>query len=146
MDRNGWCTGFDTAIFIAVARSTRHRKKRFRQAASLTVAPNTAFAITLIHDFAVTGTLTVNLLGSAVIGILAGLFESTAVSQQLKLFLMVGILGGFTTFSAFSLENMQLLKSGQARLAVIYILTSNVIGITLALGGFFSARWALRFF
>ena len=92
------------------------------------------------------GTLTVNLLGSAVIGILAGLFESTAVSQQLKLFLMVGILGGFTTFSSFSLENMQLFKSGHARLAVIYILTSNVIGITLALGGFFSARWALRFF
>lgn len=92
------------------------------------------------------GTLIVNLLGAMMIGILAGIFESIAVSQQLKLFLVVGILGGFTTFSAFSLENVQLIKSGHTRLAVIYILVSNVIGITLALGGFCSARWAMRGF
>jgi fluoride exporter len=86
------------------------------------------------------GTLAVNLIGSALIGFLAGWFLSTPVSQNLRLFLMVGILGGFTTFSSFSLENLNLIRDGYARTALAYILTSNVLGIGLAFGGFMLAR------
>ncbi len=88
------------------------------------------------------GTLAVNLIGSAVIGFLAGWFLSAPapVSQNLRLFLIVGILGGFTTFSSFSLENLNLIREGHIRTALVYILTSNVLGIGLAFGGFLLAR------
>jgi CrcB protein len=86
------------------------------------------------------GTLAVNLLGSIVIGFLGGWFLSAPVSQNLRLFLMIGILGGFTTFSSFSLENLNLLREGHARIALLYILASNVFGIGLAFAGFFLAR------
>lgn len=93
------------------------------------------------------GTLAVNLLGSAVIGFLGGCFgpaSTGAGPAQLKLFLMVGILGGFTTFSSFSLENLYLLRSGEGRLVAIYVLASNVFGIASAFGGFTLARTFTR--
>ncbi len=55
------------------------------------------------------GTLTVNILGSFVIGLLAGM---EGLSGQARLFLMVGFCGGFTTFSAFSLQTLDLLRDG----------------------------------
>ena len=91
------------------------------------------------------GTLGVNLLGSLVIGFLGGWFMASQPSTgHLRLFLMVGVLGGFTTFSSFSLENMNLLRDGHGRLAVAYILTSNVLGIGLAFAGFFLAKALIR--
>jgi fluoride exporter len=93
------------------------------------------------------GTLAVNLAGSAVIGFLGGLFapgSPAAAQANLRLFLMVGVLGGFTTFSSFSLENLTLLRSGEARLAVIYVLASNLFGIGLAFGGYALARAFIR--
>jgi fluoride exporter len=92
------------------------------------------------------GTLAVNLMGSAVVGFLGGVFESVPVSPQLKVFLVVGVLGGFTTFSAFSLGNLTLIRSGQGRTAILYILTSNALGIGLAFGGYFLARFVIRSF
>ncbi|MEO6096085.1 MAG: CrcB family protein, partial [Fibrobacteria bacterium] len=61
-------------------------------------------------------------------------------SPNLKLFLMVGILGGFTTFSSFSLDNLNLIRDGQIRATVIYVLMSNVGGISLAFGGYLLGR------
>ncbi|WP_298726743.1 fluoride efflux transporter CrcB [uncultured Ferrovibrio sp.] len=55
------------------------------------------------------GTLTVNVLGSLIIGILAGL---QGVTDSARLFLMVGICGGFTTFSSFSLQTLGLIREG----------------------------------
>lgn len=86
------------------------------------------------------GTLTVNLIGSALIGFLAGWFFTASPSPNLKLFLMVGILGGFTTFSSFSLDNLNLIRDGQIRATVIYVLMSNVGGISLAFGGYLLGR------
>jgi CrcB protein len=57
------------------------------------------------------GTLAINLLGSVAIGIFAGL--GTGLSPSLRLLLMTGICGGFTTFSAFSLQNVELIEHGQ---------------------------------
>ena len=93
------------------------------------------------------GTLAVNLIGSAVIGFLGGCFgpaSPAAGPAQLRLFLMVGILGGFTTFSSFSLENLYLFRSGEGRLAAAYLLASNVLGVGLAFAGFALAKAVTR--
>lgn len=87
------------------------------------------------------GTLVVNLSGSFAIGFLWGLAERFPFSVNTKAFIFVGILGGFTTFSTFSLENLNLLRDGETKLALINILCSNVLGIGLAFLGFGLARY-----
>ncbi|OGF45449.1 MAG: hypothetical protein A2452_08790 [Candidatus Firestonebacteria bacterium RIFOXYC2_FULL_39_67] len=85
-------------------------------------------------------TLIVNLFGSLIIGFLWGMFERFEFSPILRVFLFVGILGGFTTFSSFSLENLNLLRDGEVKTAVLYILITNIAGVGLAFGGYFAAR------
>lgn len=79
------------------------------------------------------GTLTVNIIGSLLMGIL---IESLALKfdalQQWRLFLATGVLGGFTTFSAFSLEAALLYERGQLAASLLYVLIS-VIGSIVAL-------------
>lgn len=86
------------------------------------------------------GTLAVNLVGSFLIGVLWALFESATMSPTLRVFLFVGILGGFTTFSTYSLETISLLRDGDVRTALFNILLNNVGGILLAFAGFVSTR------
>jgi CrcB protein len=72
------------------------------------------------------GTLAVNLLGCAVIGFLSGLAEARAAfTPEVRLFLFVGVLGGFTTFSSFALETFALARDGQD-LAVLVNIGSQV--------------------
>ena len=85
------------------------------------------------------GTLVVNLVGSFVIGLLWGLFENQSPTQ-LRTFLFVGILGGFTTFSAYSIETLNLFRDGHTKLAILNILLNNVLGIFLALSGLVLAK------
>ncbi len=92
------------------------------------------------------GTLGVNLIGSFVIGLLWGLFEDVAVAANVRAFLLIGMLGAFTTFSTFALENVHLLRDGEVKLAVINVLLSNLLGITLAFGGYVAARFFLEIF
>ncbi len=89
------------------------------------------------------GTLVVNLGGSLCIGFLAGLAEAKLLSPVLTLFLMAGLLGGFTTFSTFSLENVYLVKMGQMRYAILNVLISNGFGIALAFAGYSIAAASL---
>jgi CrcB protein len=82
-------------------------------------------------------TLTVNILGSFIIGLVfAWSIKTEPLSLNWKLFLATGICGGFTTFSAFSLENMGLLQSGKIGLAALYIALSIVLGITACFLGY----------
>jgi CrcB protein len=75
------------------------------------------------------GTLAVNVLGCLVIGFLAGLAETRAAfTPETRLFLFVGILGGFTTFSSFALETLSLARDTQHVAALINI------GLQLTLG------------
>ena len=90
------------------------------------------------------GTLSVNLIGSLIIGFIAGWFLSAPFSNTLRIFLMVGVLGGFTTFSSFALENLNLLRAGNVKAALVYMLASNVIGIGLAWAGFAVSRLFAR--
>lgn len=87
------------------------------------------------------GTFTVNILGCLVIGALAGLADQCELfSPDWKLFLFTGLLGGFTTFSAFGLETMMLLRNGDMMTALLYVLLSVIIGIALMYGSFMIFR------
>ena len=66
------------------------------------------------------GTLIVNVLGCLLIGIVGGYTEHTANSPHVRLFLMAGFLGGFTTFSAFGYETLALMRGDALGLALIY--------------------------
>ena len=82
-------------------------------------------------------TLAVNIIGSLMIGLVLGMsFKSEYFLTNWKLFLATGICGGFTTFSAFSAENMELLQQGRYSLAIIYIVLSVILGIAAAALGF----------
>lgn len=81
------------------------------------------------------GTLIVNVLGSFLVGVLAGYFAyRTGLSQHVRLFLTTGILGGFTTFSAFSLDTALLVERHSYWLAAGYVAGS--VGVSL-IGLFF---------
>ena len=84
------------------------------------------------------GTLTVNVVGSLVMGVLVGWLAfkaGHAWGQPLRLFLTTGILGGFTTFSAFSLDAVLLWERGDAVVALGYVAASVVLSIAgLVLG------------
>jgi CrcB protein len=77
------------------------------------------------------GTLTVNIAGSFAMGLLIALMAlKMQVSQEVRAFLTTGILGGFTTFSAFSLDFAVLVERREAGLAVLYVIGS--VGLSLA--------------
>jgi CrcB protein len=75
------------------------------------------------------GTLAVNLIGCFFIGIVFGIFDKGNMSHEWKLFLATGLLGGFTTFSAFSIETFTLFKEGHTGYAMLYILASVLLGL-----------------
>jgi fluoride exporter len=82
-------------------------------------------------------TFLINVIGSLGIGLVFGLAsKSQSFSEPLKLFLATGICGGFTTFSAFSVENMQLLKDGNCAMACLYIFASVALCIVAVFAGF----------
>lgn len=87
------------------------------------------------------GTLAVNIIGSFLIGFMLGIFmNSNLLHTNLKLFLVVGFCGGFTTFSSFTNENFLLLQNGQYLTALIYIGGSIMIGILAVFAGFLIAN------
>ena len=74
-------------------------------------------------------TLAVNIIGCFFIGIVLCFFEKGQMSYEWKLFFATGLLGGFTTFSAFSSETFVLLREGYAGYALLYILSSVLLGL-----------------
>ena len=88
------------------------------------------------------GTLGVNLLGCLTIGVLAGLVETRDIlSPDARLFLFVGLLGGFTTFSAFGLETIQLLRAEHLGLSVLNGVVQVVGGLLAVWVGMSAVRW-----
>jgi CrcB protein len=85
-------------------------------------------------------TLSVNLLGCLLIGVFYSLFEKSLIGNDWKLFLTTGLCGGFTTFSAFSMESVQLFKQGNLFAMLIYIIVSIVFGIALTYAGYLIAK------
>ncbi|RLD62145.1 MAG: fluoride efflux transporter CrcB [Bacteroidetes bacterium] len=89
------------------------------------------------------GTLVVNITGAFVIGLIWGLFETVEINSGIRAFIFIGILGGFTTFSSFALETMNLYKQGEIKIAILNILANNTLSIILVFVGFMAARGIL---
>ncbi|MFC3115176.1 fluoride efflux transporter CrcB [Cellvibrio fontiphilus] len=82
------------------------------------------------------GTFIVNIVGSFLIGVAYVLLvEKTTLSAEWRLFFITGVLGGFTTFSAFSLEILQLWQTGYVLNALIYASSSVIVGLLMAFSG-----------
>jgi CrcB protein len=88
------------------------------------------------------GTLIVNVLGSFLIGVLAAYFafRDTGMTQHMRLFLTTGILGGFTTFSAFSLDFALLFERGEVGQGAAYVIASVALSLIAIFFGLFAVR------
>ena len=82
------------------------------------------------------GTMGVNLLGCFIIGLLIQLVEYRGIfSPEVRLFVFIGLLGGFTTFSSFALESTNLLRESQWLQGLTNIMVTNVFGLGMVLAG-----------
>lgn len=82
-------------------------------------------------------TITVNIVGSFIIGFFFAYAAYFYLPPMVRLFLFVGLLGGFTTFSSFSIETLQLFRNSQYMYAILAILINNVGGLLAAFLGLF---------
>ena len=85
-------------------------------------------------------TMAVNISGSFLIGLLAGLFGAWETSQDMRMFLITGVLGGYTTFSAFSLDALTLWERGAFQQAGVYVLGSVILSLLAAALGLMVTR------
>jgi len=87
------------------------------------------------------GTFAVNVLGSFLIGLVGGVTARPALQHPVLLyFVMAGFLGGFTTFSSFSFETMNMIRNGQWTLAMAYVTTVVITGLFAAAFGFYAGK------
>jgi fluoride exporter len=98
----------------------------------------------LIHAYAPMdfpwGTLSINVLGSLLIGVLMELSVRGSLQESGRLLLVVGLLGGFTTFSAFSMETVSLFMAGQTGRAATYVVASMSMCVLAAWAGVAGAK------
>jgi len=86
------------------------------------------------------GTLIVNLIGCFIIGAVWAVIDHFDFPHNSKLFFMTGVLGGFTTFSSFALENFHMCRTGEMKFLAANLIVSNVAGILLVFVGYYAAK------
>jgi len=91
------------------------------------------------------GTIAVNMIGCLILGVLTGIIIDKEFSWPVREFFIIGILGGFTTFSAFGLETYDMLKSGSMNSAAGYVGISLIAGVISVGAGFFVSRQFFSF-
>jgi fluoride exporter len=89
-------------------------------------------------------TLLINVSGSLLLGFLWGLFERYAVSPNIRLFVFIGLIGGYTTFSTFSLETFTLMRDGEYGIALANISLSIILSVAVVFAGYFASRQFLN--
>ena len=88
------------------------------------------------------GTLAVNILGSFIMGsVYILMIERASISEELRAGITIGLLGAFTTFSAFSIEVLELINESKISLSLLYILLSVILSIVAAFIGFSVPRF-----
>ena len=92
------------------------------------------------------GTIFANLIGCFVIGLVWAILDVFEAPKNLKLFLITGLLGGFTTFSSFALENFNMFRAGEIKFVAANILISNIAGIFLVFVGYYLTRQVIQAF
>ena len=90
------------------------------------------------------GTLMVNLTSAFAVGFLWTLFEDWIVSPNIRIFVFIGILGGYSTFSTYVMETINLAREGETALALSNIIISNVVGIVLVYLGMITAKYLIK--
>ncbi|MEJ2354360.1 MAG: fluoride efflux transporter CrcB [candidate division WOR-3 bacterium] len=90
------------------------------------------------------GTLMVNLIGALLIGFLYGLFDRIIIPIEFRVFITIGFIGAFTTFSTFALESVNLLRDGEIKLGLSNIIINNGASIICVLLGFYIAGLIMR--
>lgn len=91
------------------------------------------------------GTIGVNLIGSFLIGVLIILLTQPFLSHlNFRLFLIVGLLGGFTTYSSFSYDLIRLIKDGSMGTALIYLVLTVAGGLSLTFIGILTGNWIVK--
>jgi CrcB protein len=88
------------------------------------------------------GTLAVNVVGCFIMGLLAQHYMNSQTSQQMRAALMTGFCGGFTTFSAFSLETVGLMRGGEYGKSAAYVVLSVTLSVLATFSGMAAARAA----
>lgn len=97
--------------------------------------------MTLLHPGFPLGIILINIFGSFLMGVLTGVFANVIEpSQAVKAFLTVGVLGGFTTFSAFSLDAVMLWERGEVVQSLLYVFSSVLFSIGALVLGLFLVR------
>ena len=81
-------------------------------------------------------TFTVNVIGCFLIGVVYGWSSKNSLDATWQLFLTTGILGGFTTFSAFSMETLNMMNAGLAATAIAYVALSSTFGLMSTFAGY----------
>jgi fluoride exporter len=101
-----------------------------------------------VHRFAGStfpwGTLAVNATGSFAIGFLWAFFDRVSGSTLARSFMFIGILGGYTTFSSYTLETFNLLRDGEIKLGLINMFAANIAGIVFVFAGFHLCEYLLK--
>ncbi len=97
---------------------------------------NSSFYLTLYYNFPV-ATFIVNIIGCFFIGFLMAYIEKTnSISENMRLFLITGLLGSLTTFSTFSFESHYLFKNNHTNIAIIYLFLSVILGLIFCIKGY----------
>jgi CrcB protein len=94
-----------------------------------------------LNSFFPYGTFAVNVTGSLILGIVIGVLDQPGEKTNLRLLLTTGFCGGFTTFSSFAFENINLINQKLTTTALLYTLLSIVIGFIAVACGVFIGRW-----
>lgn len=91
-------------------------------------------------------TLVVNVTGSLVIGFLWGIIDRFNFSPNMRMFVFIGILGGYTTFSTFSLETFNLMRDGEYRIAIMNAALSLALSVGAVFVGYIASKVLMNLF